>query len=165
MRWLLALLAALAWAEAAWAQESLVGHQYRAFTLDPGERRVIPVRSLERVTGSSGQCLEEELTQDESLTLVATCAGVRTSLAWLKDGSRMHFMACAEDKDRPPELVAKRKKVQAELKALKGVTACVRARRIELLGWALDKKERARVQAAAKRFGVDDHTELVGEEG
>lgn len=156
--WALLFLPALAL-----AQESLIGPQYRAFTLEPKERRVISVPGLERVTGASGQCIEEELTEFQSLTLVATCPGVRTTLAWLKDGARMHFMVCAEGDDRPPALVAKRKKLQAELKAIKGVTACIRAQRLELLGWAHDKKERARLSELAKRHGADDHTELLGE--
>jgi hypothetical protein len=149
---------------AALAQESLIGPQYRAYTLDPKERKLVPVPGLERVTGASGMCIEEELIEFSSLTLVATCAGVRTTLAWLKDGARMHFMACAEGDDRPPELVTRRKKVQAELKGIKGVTACVRAKRIELLGWALDKKERATVAKIAKKHGVDDHVEEIGAE-
>lgn len=145
------------------AQESLVGPQYRAFTLDPGERRVVPVPGLERVTGASGQCIEEELTELQSLTLVATCAGVRTTLAWLHDGARMHFMVCAEGDDRLPALVQRRKKLQAELKAMKGVTACIRAQRIELLGWAQDKKEKAKLAQLAKKHGADDHVETLGD--
>ena len=151
-------------AGAALGQESLIGPQYRAFTLEPKERRVVPVPGLERVTGASGMCIEEELVEFSSLTLVASCPGVRTTLAWLKDGARMHFMACAEADDRPAELVARRKKVQAELKGIKGVTACIRARRIELLGWALDKKERAAVAKVARKHGVDDHVEEIGAE-
>jgi hypothetical protein len=148
----------------AFAQDSLIGPQYRAYTLDPKERKIVAVPGLERVTGASGQCIEEELSEFQSLTLVATCPGVRTTLAWLKDGARMHFMACAEGDDRPAELVTKRKKLQAELKAIKGVTACIRARRIELLGWSLDKQEKAKVAQLAKKHGADDHTEQIGEQ-
>jgi hypothetical protein len=151
-------------ASAAFAQDSLIGPQYRAYTLDPKERRTIPVPGLERVTGASGQCIEEELSEFQSLTLIAACAGVRTTMAWLKDGARMHFMACAEGDDRPAALVAKRKKVQAELKSLKGVTACIRARRIELLGWAHDQKERTTVARIARKHGVEDHVEELGRE-
>ena len=150
-------------ATAALAQESLLGPQYRALTLEPKEQRVVPVPGLEKVTGASGQCIEEEVSGDDALTLVATCPGVRTTMAWLKDGSRVHVMACAEGAERPPALLARRKKAQADLKSIKGVTACIRSGRLELLGWTLDKAERAAVARVAKKHGGDDHTEKVGD--
>jgi hypothetical protein len=143
---------------------------YRAVTLEVGERRRFRVPKLETITGSSGRCLEEGLDgeEPEAIYIEASCAGVRTSLAWKKDGKRVHVMACAEDPEkRPPELLKVRQKVQGELKALKSVTACVRNGRVELWGWVHTEAEEAKLKALQKKYGQDQvrsHAEKVATE-
>lgn len=141
--------------------ETLQGVRYRAVTLDPGQRRVFKVPGLERLTASSGTCLEEELAEEETIAVDPKCAGVRTSLLWLQGGQRIHLMACAEDEGREPALVKARQKVQADLRAFKGATACIRYKRIELLGWVLTPEEKAKVAQVAKKHGADDKVEKV----
>ncbi len=140
------------------ATETLKDIRFRAVTLEPHERREFVVPGLERVTAASGKCVEESAALDfaSSVTLVAECSGIRTSLAWLAQGVRIHIMACAEsDEDTPrtPAQVKLRKKLQGELKAFKTMTACVRNNRVELWGWAQDDNEMSRVQALEKKYG------------
>lgn len=151
------------------AVEPLGSTRYRAVTLDPGERKFFRVAELEKVTAASGRCVEEGMDVDEPETfwLEGTCAGVRTTLAWRRDGSRIHVMACAEDGKRSPELVKLRQRLQTELKGARAMTACVRGNRVELWGWALTQKEKALPEALAEKHGLDrvvNHVELLGED-
>jgi hypothetical protein len=139
------------------AAEQLTG-EYRAVTLEVGQRRQFRVAKLETVTGSSGRCIEEGLDSGEAETLFieASCAGVRTSLVWKTDGTRVHVMACAEDPGtRTDEQLKLRRTVEGQLKALKTVTACVRNGRVELWGWIRTDAEAAQLKALEKRFGID----------
>jgi hypothetical protein len=139
------------------APESIAGVPYRAVTLDPTEHRRFKVPGLETVTGASGRCVEEGLDLEEQQTfwLEASCSGVRTTLVWLKDGTRLHVMACAEPESRDPQLVKTRQKVQAEVKALKSVTACVRNGHVELWGWVTTDADLKKMTALEKKFGFD----------
>jgi hypothetical protein len=148
--------------------EKLAGLRYRAVTLEPGQKKSFQLPGVEKLTGNSGECLEEGLEPDtvETLFLRAHCPGVRTSLAWKADGTRLHILACSEGKERSVELLALRKKVQAALKKEKAVTACVRAGHVELLGWAFSDAEVARFVALAREHGegVESHVELVDDD-
>lgn len=139
------------------AAEPLTG-DYRAITLEVGQRRQFRVQRLETVTGSSGRCVEEGMDSEEpeSIWIEASCGGVRTSLVWRKDGTRVHVMACAEDPEtRTAEQLRLRQRVEKELKGLKSVTACVRGGRVELWGWVQTDAEAAQLKALEKRFGLD----------
>ncbi len=139
------------------AAEVLSG-DYRAVTVEVGQRRQFRVPGLETITGSSGRCVEEGVDQEEPETLwiEGSCAGLRTMLAWRKGGARVHIMACAEDPEkRTPEQHKLRQKVQGELKALKSVTACVRNGRVELWGWAETDAQLAQLAALEKKHGQD----------
>ena len=50
-------------------------------TLQPGESKQFKIPEVERLTASSGACLEEALDTEEEHTLVITakCGGVRTT--------------------------------------------------------------------------------------
>lgn len=150
------------------AAEPLGSIRYRAVTLDPGQRRMFRVVDLEKVTASSGLCVEEGMDVDEPETfwLEGTCSGVRTTFAWKKGGTRVHVMACAEDSKRTPALVKLRQKVQTDLKAYKAMTACVRGSRVEVWGWALTAQEREFASGVAKKHGdqVENHVELLSED-
>lgn len=138
--------------------------EYRAVTLEVGERRQFRVPKLETVTGSSGRCLEEGMDGElvETIWIEASCAGVRTSLAWKTDGTRMHVMACAEDVEhRTPAQLKLRQKVQAELKSKPTMTACVRNGRVELWGWYRTEAEGAQVAALEKKYGLDQVRSFV----
>lgn len=137
--------------------ELLTG-EYRALTMEVGQHRQFRVPRLETITGSSGRCLEEGMDSEEpeAIWIEASCAGVRTSLVWKKDGTRVHVMACAEDpQTRPAELLKLRKKVQAQLKGSKTVAACVRNGKVELWGWVKTDAELARLGALEKKYGLD----------
>jgi len=143
--------------------------RFRAVTLDPGGRMRFTVPNLERVTGASGECVEESLDTEipDTLVLQATCGGLRTTLAWKKDGTRVSLMACAEDADRPAALVKTRKKVQQALKRLKMVTACVRNGKVELWGWVRSEEDKKHVAKLETKYGLDtvrSHVELLEEE-
>jgi hypothetical protein len=148
--------------------EPLGATRYRAVTLDPGQRRMFRVSELEKVTASSGLCIEEGMDVDEPETfwLEGSCSGVRTTFAWKKGGARVHVLACAEDPRRPPALLKLRQKVQSELKAHKAMTACVRGSRVELWGWALTAQEHEFASSLAKKHGdqVENHVELLSED-
>lgn len=151
------------------AAEPLGSTRYRAVTLDPGQRRMFRVAELEKVTASSGRCVEEGMDVDEPETfwLEASCSGVRTTFAWKKGGTRVHVLACAEDTRRTPALLKLRQKLQGELKAYKAMTACVRGGRVELWGWAATAQEREFASGLAKKHGldqVDSHVELLSED-
>jgi hypothetical protein len=130
---------------------------YRAVTLEPKGRTRFRVPNLETVTGSSGRCIEEGMDSEEPETfwLEASCGGVRTSLAWRKDGTRIHVMVCAEPEERTAEQVKLRKAVQAALKGMKSVTACVRNGRVELWGWVKSAADKTRMTALEARHGLD----------
>ncbi len=131
---------------------------YRAVTLEVGQRRHFRVPKLETITGSSGRCLEEGLDgeEPEAIWIEATCAGVRTSMVWKKDGSRVHVMACAEDLEtRTPALLKLRKKIEGELKGSKTVAACVRNGRVELWGWVKTDAEGTLIASLEKKYGLD----------
>ncbi len=145
---------ALVWLGAA---ELLTG-DFRAVTLEVGNHRQYRVPNLETITGSSGKCLEEGMDSEEpdSIWIEASCAGVRTSMVWKKDGSRVHVMACAEDpQTRTPALLKMRKKLEGELKGSKTVTACVRNGKIELWGWVKSEAEAAHLASLEKKYGID----------
>jgi hypothetical protein len=151
------------------AAELLTG-EYRAVTLEVGQHRQFRVPKLETITGSSGRCVEEGLDSEEpeSIWIEASCSGVRTSLVWKTDGTRVHVMACAEDVEtRTPALLKLRQKVQGELKSLKSATACVRNGKVELWGWYRTDAEGAQLAALEKKYGLDSvrsHVEkLTGE--
>jgi len=130
---------------------------YRAVTLEPGGRVRFRVPDLEYVTGSSGRCIEEGLDSEEPETffLEASCAGVRTSLAWKKGGTRVHVMACAEPEERTAEQVKLRKALQAQVKAWKSVTACVRNGRVELWGWVKTAADQKKLGALEAKYGLE----------
>lgn len=158
--------AALLWPVVAFAGEpEVLTGRYRALTLNPSETRELKAVGLERVTASSGACLEEGMSLDSVHTMFikATCASVRTSIAWLENGKRIHVLVCAEDETRQPATVKKRQKVQAELKSYKAVTACVRGNEIHLLGWASSTAEREKLAAIAKKHELVDKVEVLGE--
>lgn len=151
------------------AAEVLTGELYRAVTLDPGQRKQFRVPGLERVTGASGRCVEEgmDVSEPETFWLEASCGGVRTTLVWLRDGTRVHVLACAEEGDRSASLVKLRKKVQGEVKRWRTVTACVRGGRVELWGWVKTPAEKKQVAALEAKYGLDalrDKVELFEEE-
>jgi hypothetical protein len=60
-------------------------------------------------------------------------------------------MVCAEE-SAAPELVTLRKAMQAELRALRGVTACVRNGRVELWGWARSEEELQRMRGLERKY-------------
>lgn len=160
---LVALLGAVAWA----APEVLKGVQYRAVTLAPDEKKSFKIPGVERLTASSGDCLEESLDVEETETLIITavCGGIRTSLVWLKDGTRIHMMACAEERDARSDLKKLRADVQKKLKS-KSATACVRNGRVEMWGWTGDKAEKERIAELSQKLGVEkvvDKVELLEE--
>lgn len=137
--------------------EVLAG-DYRAVTLEVGQRKQFRVPKLETLTGSSGRCLEEGMDtgEPETIWVEASCGGVRTSLVWRKDGTRAHMMVCAEEVEgRSAEALKLRQKVQGELKALKSVTACVRNGRVELWGWVQTDEELKRLAALEKKHGME----------
>jgi len=137
--------------------EVLQGVTHRAVTLEPGERRTFRIPELNKVTASSGRCIEEGMDSDEPDTLFVegSCSGVRTALAWRKDGVRIHVMACAEDDKRTPSLLALRKSIQAEIKGWKSTTACVRNGRVELWGWVKRQEELRPFAAIEKKYGLE----------
>lgn len=136
----------------------LLSGEYRAVTMEVGQHRQFRVPKLETITGSSGRCLEEGMDTEEpdSIWIEASCAGVRTSMVWKKDGSRVHVMACAEDPEtRTPALLKLRKKIEGELKGSKSVAACVRNGKVELWGWVKTDAEGALLAAIEKKYGLD----------
>jgi hypothetical protein len=138
--------------------ETLSG-DYRAVTIEVGSRKQFQVPKLETITGSSGRCLEEGMDMEvpDAIWIEASCSGVRTSLVWKKDGTRVHVMACGEEiENRPPALYKLRQKLQNDLKAMKSVTACVRNGRVELWGWYRTDAEAAQLAAIVKKHGLDE---------
>ncbi len=150
------------------ASETLQGVKYRAVTLEPSQRKLFRVPNLERVTGASGRCIEEgiDLEHVESFWLEGTCSGVRTTLVWLNDGTRIHVMACAEE-DRTPALVKLRQKLQSDVKGWKSVTACVRNGMVELWGWVPEAADKKKLNALELKYGLDhvkDRVDVLEEE-
>jgi hypothetical protein len=145
--------------------EELTG-RYRAVTLNPNERREMHAKGLDRVTAASGACIEEGLSADnpDTLFMQANCPGVRTSIAWLQHNVRVHILICVESEDREKAQVKLRQKAQKELKAWRGITPCVRGNEVHLLGWAATPAERTTLGAMAKKLGLVDKVELLGEE-
>lgn len=162
----LAALTLVLCAAAVWADPENVVGRYRALTLNPSERRELRIAGLERVTGSSGACLEEGLALDsvETMFVEASCAGVRTSIAWLKGSVRVHVLVCAEDAERPAASVKLRQKAQGELKKWSSVTACVRGAEVHLLGWVQNPGEKVKIAAVAKKLALIDKVEVLGEQ-
>ena len=150
---LVLLLAATAWA----GPEILKGVRFRAVTLAHEERKQFKIPDVERLTASSGMCLEETLDVEETQTLIisATCEGVRTSMVWLKDGTRINMLACAEGAVMKPELKKLRTKLQGELKAWKSATACVRNNRVELWGWVEEPDDKEKIAAIAGKYDLE----------
>ena len=143
--------------------ETLSG-EYRAVTIEVGSRRQFQVPKLETITGSSGRCLDEGMDMEvpDAIWIEASCSGVRTSLVWKKDGSRVHVMACGEEiENRPPNLFKLRQKLEKDLKAMKSVTACVRNGRVELWGWYKTDAEGAIVTAIVKKHGLEEVRSFV----
>lgn len=145
----------------------VISGEYRAVTLESGQRRHFRVPNLETITGSSGRCVEEGMSGSEpdTIWIEAACSGVRTSLAWKKDGTRVHVMVCAEDLEtRTTEQLKFRQKIEKELKSLKTVTACVRNGRVELWGWVKTASEQAQLDALVKKHSLDglkNNAELI----
>jgi len=139
------------------APEVLKGLRYRAVTLAFEERKLFKIPDVDRLTASSGMCLEESLDIEESQTLAisATCEGLRTSMVWLKDGTRIHMLACAEGQVMRPELKKLRAKLQGELKRWKSATACIRNGRVELWGWVEEPEDRDKVAAIAAKYDAE----------
>ena len=137
--------------------ELLQGVTHRAVTLEPGERRTFRIPELAKVTASSGRCIEEGMDSEEpdTLFITGTCSGLRTALAWRKDGVRIHVMACAEDEGRSAALVTLRKTVQGELKSFRSATACVRNGRVELWGWVKREDDLRLFGALEKKYGLE----------
>jgi len=153
MRHVLAVLASLSLGSA-----ELLSGDYRAITMEVGQHRQFRVPGLETITGSSGRCIEEGMDSEEpeSIWIEASCAGVRTSMVWKKDGSRVHVMACAEDpQTRTPALLKLRKEVEARLKGSKTVAACVRNGKVELWGWIKTEAESALIASLEKKYSLD----------
>jgi len=151
------------------ATEQLGQLRFRAVTIEPSKRLTFRVANLEKVTAASGRCVEEgmDLDEPETFWLEASCSGVRTTFAWKKDGTRVHVMACAEDSKRAPALVKVRQKVQADVKAFKSVTACVRGNRVELWGWVATPAERDKLALLVAKYPpeeFDNHVELLSED-
>ncbi|MBK7857561.1 MAG: hypothetical protein IPJ65_02825 [Archangiaceae bacterium] len=142
----------------------LITGRFRALTFEPGERRELRAAGLERVTGSSGDCLEEGMAPDafETLYIEAKCGGVRTSIAWLANQKRIHVLVCAEEVGRSATAVTLRKKAQRLVKGWKSVTACVRGEEVQLLGWARDEAEKVKVAGVARKLGLVDKVEVLG---
>ncbi len=163
MRW----LATAVWLVSAGAGVELLQNiEYRAVTIEPGQRKSFRVPTLEKVTASSGTCVEEgmEFETSETFWLRATCGGVRTALVWRADGKRIHVLACAEDEKRSSGLLRLRQKLQGELNGSKQHTACVRNGRVELWGWASTAEEKLRLDALAAKYGdaqVKNFVELL----
>ncbi len=154
------LLVSLLWLGAA----EILSGEYRAVTVEVGQRRQFRVPKLETVTGSSGRCVEEGMDSEEyeTIWIEASCSGVRTSLVWKKDGTRVHVIACAEEvENRSPVMLKLRQKLQGELKQLKSVTACVRNGRVELWGWFRTDAEGAQVSALEKKYGLESVRSFV----
>ena len=145
--------------------EVLVGVRFRAVTIPFEENRSFKIPGVERITAASGACLEESLDVEETQTLIITaaCEGVRTSMVWLKHGTRIHMLACAEARDPNPELKKLRSKLQVELKAWKSATACVKNGRVELWGWVEKQEDKDKIAALALKHGdkVLDKVEYV----
>ncbi len=146
--------------------ENLGTAQFRAVTLTPGQVKAFVIPGLERVTGSSGACVEEATPSDafETISVKATCGGLRTSFAWRKDGTRVHLLVCAEEDPRSKRLVALKGKVAAQLKS-KLLTACGRNGQVEVHGWARSAEEKERLEKlGAKEVGrVKSYVELLPE--
>jgi hypothetical protein len=140
--------------------------RFRALTLNPGERRELRVPGLDRVTASSGNCLEEGVAPEavETMFIATSCAGVRTSIVWLSNGKRVQVLFCAEDESRSAKAVKLRQKAQGQVKGSKSVTACVRGGEVHLLGWAQTPAEKQKLAAVAKKLGLVDKVELLGDE-
>ena len=144
----------------------LIGTRFRAVTLGFEERKQFKIPGVERITAASGACLEESLDVEETQTLIltASCEGVRTSMVWLKDGTRIHMLACAEAADVKPQLKKLRVQLQNELKAWKSATACVRNGRVELWGWVEKQSDKERITRLSEKYGsekVADKVEYV----
>lgn len=135
----------------------------RAITLTKGERRTFRVPDLDKVTGNTGRCIEEGLDTEEagSLYVEALCGGVRTTVAWKKDGARVQLLVCAEE--AAGELLPLRKALQGELRAHRGVTACVRNGRVELWGWVRKEADLQRMLGLERKHPgkVRNFVELV----
>jgi hypothetical protein len=76
-------------------------------------------------------------------------------MVWLKDGTRIHMLACAEAGGVKPELKKLRLKLQGELKAWKSATACVRNGRVELWGWVEAPDDKAKISQLAAKYDVE----------
>ncbi len=146
--------------------EVLTDVKFRAVTLQPGESKQFKIPEVERLTASSGACLEESLDTEEEHTLVITakCGGVRTSMVWLKGGERIQMLACAEGTESTAAAKKLRAKAQAELKGYKSVTACARYGRVELLGWVEQQADKDKLAKLAQKLDLDDKVELLGQE-
>ncbi len=136
----------------------LLSGDYRAVTMEVGQHRQFRVPKLETITGSSGRCIEEGMDSEEpdAIWIEASCAGVRTSLVWRKDGSRVHVMACAEDPEtRTPAQLKLRKQIERDLKGSKTVAACVRNNKVELWGWVKTDAEATLIASLEKKYGLE----------
>jgi hypothetical protein len=64
-------------------------------------------------------------------------------------------MACAEPEERTAEQVKLRKALQAQVKAWKSVTACVRNGRVELWGWVKTAADQKKLDALEAKYGLE----------
>ncbi len=133
--------------------------RYRAVTLEPLERKAYRVKNLDEVTGASGRCVREGVDATdgfETFWVQADCGGLRTTMVWKKDRTRMHVMVCAEDEEgRNDTLVAQRKRVAAEVKGFRAVTACVRNGRVELWGWVFTEADLKKLNKLVAKHQFD----------
>jgi hypothetical protein len=148
------------------ADHEVLEGEYRAVTLEANEHRVFAVADLEKVTGSTGRCIDEgnAVGVENSFWVEATCSGLRTVMVWKKNGQRMHLMVCAEGENASPERLALRKKLQAELKSYKSLTPCVRNGKVELWGWVATESDRRKLAALETKHGaasVRNFVELI----
>jgi hypothetical protein len=130
--------------------EVLKGGAYRAVTIKAGDRKLFKIPDLEKLTGSSGKCIEEGMADtDEGIIAVsAECAGVRTTMAWLNDKRRVTLLVCAE-KETTPALEKQRSAIAKELRDIGSVTVCIREKTLWLHGWVFTDAQQARVRAIA----------------
>jgi hypothetical protein len=149
-----------------WAEPEALEGEYRAITLEANEHRVFAVADLEKVTGSTGRCVDEgnAIGEENSFWVEATCSGLRTVMVWKKNGQRMHLMVCAEGENANPERLKLRKKLQTELKTYKSLTPCVRNGKVELWGWVATEADRKKLAALETKHGpasVRNFVELI----
>jgi hypothetical protein len=132
--------------------EVLKGGTYRAITIKAGERKLFKIPDLDRLTGSSGKCIEEGMadTDEHIIAISADCAGVRTTMAWLNDKRRVTLLVCAE-KETTPALEKQRSAIAKELRDISSVAVCIREKALWLHGWVFTDAQQARVRSISDK--------------